>query len=71
VYSTHTVTAAFVADEVNTLPPPLVEKLAVAVTFIVTEPGPLKSLIGRYGERVAVELFVTPRSVLPEVPPKS
>jgi len=45
--------------------------VADAVTGIVRLPGPLKSLIGVYGDSVAVLLVVTPASVLPEVPPKS
>ena len=45
--------------------------MADAVTGIVRLPGPLKSLIGVYGDSVAVLLVMTPASVLPEVPPKS
>jgi hypothetical protein len=71
VYCAHTVTPAFVEAWLTTFPAPLVLKLAVAVTGIVALPGPLKSLIGRYGERVAVVLVVTPKSMLPEVPAKS
>ena len=71
VYVAHTSTPAVVATWLTTFPAPLVWKLAVAVTGIVTLPGPLKSLIGVYGDSVAAVVAVTPKSVLPEVPPKS
>jgi hypothetical protein len=71
VYVTQTVAPAWVATCVIRLPAPVAEKFAAVLTGIVTEPVPVKSLSGKYGDFTTVSDAAIVGGVMPDEPPKS